>query len=1200
MQCLTVRKKETAEVAGAEMSFALSQRARHAARVLLQRFPDTGSDPGARREASRPSGRLNDGIAQVPPPRGRSELEAFRQTLPVAAFREQLLGTIAKSNILLVLGETGSGKTTQIPQYILDEGSRLGSPCRVICAQPRRISAVAAAERVAEERGEGVGQTVGYQIRLESKVSPKTLLTFCTNDVLLRTLMAGDSTTSTVVTHIIVDEIHERDRFCDILLIKLRDILERQCNLRVVLMSAPLNVLLFSEYFGGCPVVRLPGRLFEVKRFFLEDILPTTGYKSKEMERRQKEKDQLESQQNNLSERYEEETGPSVPVRGASVALLTDQTKILNIEGGESAFEQEAERDGSKLEPWLVKEMDACITNMWLHRDEDASTQLLHLLISERVSVDYRHSEKTATPLMVAAGRGLIDIVELLLRMGADVNLKDSNGMNAFDWAKKFHESDMAELLESSAASVGEPGPDQSKLANASTELSPECRELLGVYHHTLDDDDKVDLDLILHLLNQICQSPSDGAVLIFLPGYDEIIALRDLILWDDKRFAWQSHKYHVFTLHSNMQTCDQRRVLRSMPPGTRKIILSTNIAEGGIALNDVVFVIDSGKVKEKSYDALASATMLKTVWISQASSLQRSGRAGRCRPGICFHLFSKVRFRNMPEFQAPELLREPLQELCLHTRLLAPACMPVAEFLAKAPDPPPNLIVRNALQILKAIDAMDDREDLTELGHRLLDLPTEPHLSKMVLHGVVLKCLDPVLTIACSLACRDPFAPPGQPAHRRAAAAFSRKNLAAFTFSDHMALLRAFQAWQKACAGGSERSFCERSFLSRGTMEMIVGMRTRLLGHLRASGFVRPRGVGDIRDLNTNSEKWPAVKAALVAGLYPNVIHVDRTTQTLTTRLERKVHLHPSSCVLDQCVFNKQEGVPQGVAALPTDWLVFGEMTRVHRLPIARCVTAVSPVAVALFAGAPPRLAASALRGPSPTHGANAAAGAAGDGDGDGDDADDAAGASAAAAAAATNDAGRQMPPPSIDTATDRHCQQQPPPLHLHLEGIPPDSGDNEIEEEGEEEEEVNTAVLHLDEWINFKLDPEAANLLLRLRQKWRALFARRMREPSRAPSQADEATVSAVVAALAREDEALGLRQPAGIGQRPTMPIAPAVRFSPPAAAAAAASWMADRCRMSGGGGGGGGAGGGGAGGGGGGGGGAETTDELLVTKM
>ncbi|XP_061428277.1 3'-5' RNA helicase YTHDC2-like [Lethenteron reissneri] len=920
MRCLTVRKKESAEAAGAEMSFVLSHPARHAAHALLQRFPVTskertellprtdrapsgvGSDPGVRHEMSRLSGRLNNGIPQVPPPRGRSELEAFRQTLPVAEFQEQLLGTIAKSNILLVLGETGSGKTTQIPQYILDESTRLGWPCRVLCTQPRRISAVAVAERVAAERGEGIGQTVGYQIRLESRVSPKTLLTFCTNGVLLRTLMSGDSAMSTV-THIIVDEVHERDRFCDFLLIKLRDILERQCNLRVVLMSASLNVSLFSKYFGGCPIIRLPGRLFEVKRLFLEDILRTTGYKSKEMERYQKEKDKLESQQNKLSEWYEaKETGSSVPVRSASAACLPDHTKMLNDEG-ESAFVQEAERDGSNLEPWLLKEMDACISNLWMNRDEDAFTQLLHLLLSERVSVDYRHSETTATPLMVAAGHGFIGIVEQLLRMGANVNVKASNGMNAFDWAKNFNHLEVVELMESFVASVGEGGPDESTLANASTELSPEERELLSVYHHTFDDD-KVDLDLILHLLNQICQGSSDGAVLIFLPGYDEIITLRDLILCDDKRFAEQSHKFHVFTLHSNMQTCDQRRVLKSVPPGTRKIILSTNIAESSITVNDVVFVIDSGKVKEKSYDALTSVTMLKTVWISQASSLQRRGRAGRCRPGICFHLFSKVRFQNMLEFQTPELLREPLQELCLHTKLLAPTCMPIAEFLAKAPDPPPNLIVRNALQILKAIDAMDNWEDLTELGHHLSDLPVEPHLGKMVLYGVVLKCLDPVLTIACSLAYRDPFTLPSQPAHKRAAA-FSRKKLAASTFSDHMALLRAFQAWQKACADGWERSFCERSFLSQGTMEMIFGMRSQLLGQLRASGFVRARGGGDIRDLNTNSENWPVVKAALVAGLYPNVIHVDRTSHTLTTQLERRVRLHPSS-VLDQPGFKK------------------------------------------------------------------------------------------------------------------------------------------------------------------------------------------------------------------------------------------------------------------------------------------------------
>ena len=86
------------------------------------------------------------------------------------------------------------------------------TPCRMICTQPRRLSAISVSERVASERGERVGQTVGYQVRLDSKLSPKTLLQFCTNGVLLRLLMVGHKCLANI-THIIVDEIHERDRF---------------------------------------------------------------------------------------------------------------------------------------------------------------------------------------------------------------------------------------------------------------------------------------------------------------------------------------------------------------------------------------------------------------------------------------------------------------------------------------------------------------------------------------------------------------------------------------------------------------------------------------------------------------------------------------------------------------------------------------------------------------------------------------------------------------------------------------------------------------------------------------------------------------------------------------------------------------------------------------------------------------------------
>ncbi|XP_010724183.1 3'-5' RNA helicase YTHDC2-like [Meleagris gallopavo] len=98
------------------------------------------------------------------------------------------------------------------------------------------------------------GASLKYLHELFNRVSPRTLLTFCTNGILLRTLMAGDSALSTV-THVIVDEVHERDRFSDFLLIKLRDILQNQANLKLIISSAALDANLFIKYFGSCPVI---------------------------------------------------------------------------------------------------------------------------------------------------------------------------------------------------------------------------------------------------------------------------------------------------------------------------------------------------------------------------------------------------------------------------------------------------------------------------------------------------------------------------------------------------------------------------------------------------------------------------------------------------------------------------------------------------------------------------------------------------------------------------------------------------------------------------------------------------------------------------------------------------------------------------------------------------------------------------------
>ncbi|KAK2819379.1 hypothetical protein Q5P01_024940 [Channa striata] len=962
---LTIRKKNGLDKPRPTIPLILSHNSLYFIRSLLQRFPisnkertdiqtsnkssmSVSAEHDNSCDRNRASGSLNNGIPMVPQKRSPSELDSFRCTLPVHERQDEILQLIRENRVVLVVGETGSGKTTQIPQFLLDECSRNGEPCRIFCTQPRRLAAIAVAERVAAERGESVGQTVGYHIRLESRVSPKTLLTFCTGGVFLRTLMAGDASLTTV-THVIVDEVHERDGLTDFLLTKMREVLQKIPTLKLILSSAALDIDLFLQYFDSCPVIHLKGRQFEVEELFLEDILRLTGFDNKGIKIYKEESERDERKQKRLSEWFKAVENTCVKEKQRSLVPIPSCLHDSRSQGRGGSNRNELNENGSEeLEPWLLKEMDSCISNIFLNEDQDAFVQIFNLILYENVNVDYTHSETGATPLMVAAGRGFLAHMEQLLNMGADINMKASNGWTALDFAKHFQQTDAMDLLKSSIPFRKMSSMNESTLVQCdSAKLNTEEQELLKLYHHNFDDE-SVDLDLIMDLLHNIFSTTIDGAVLIFLPGYDEIVTLKDRILFDDKRFSSFSERFQVFTLHSDMQTLDQKKVMWTSPPGVRKIILSTNIAETSITINDVVFVIDSGKVKEKSFDTLIQASMLKTVWISKASALQRKGRAGRCRPGICFHLFSRLRFKNMLEFQVPQLLRMPLQELCLQTKLLVPSSCSVAEFLSKAPQPPPSHAIKNAVHMLKKIGAMDQYEDLTDLGYHLADLPIEPHLGKMVLCAVVLKCLDPVLTIACTLSYRDPFILPSLGSQKQAALQ-CRKRFTSSTFSDHMALLRAFQAWQKARSDGWERSFCEKNFLSQATMDMTLGMRTQLLGQLRAIGFVRARGDSDIRDVNVNSENWAMVKAALVAGMYPNLVHVDQETSSISSSREKKIHFHPTS-VLSQ--FQSKENRAAKAQILPTDWLIYDEMSRGHRMANVRCCSLVTAITVALFGG--------------------------------------------------------------------------------------------------------------------------------------------------------------------------------------------------------------------------------------------------------
>ncbi|EDX02589.1 DExH-box ATP-dependent RNA helicase DExH6 [Drosophila yakuba] len=693
----------------------------------------------------------------IPPPQSNwnRNIQQERQSLPIYKQRENILSVLQQEQVLIIKGATGSGKSTQLPQYILEWAAEHRTPVRIVVSQPRRIAAISVSERISKERGEAPGGTVGYQIRMNRQCSSQTVLTLTTSGCLLRALAMDNESFFKNTTHLIIDEVHERDLDTDFLLLATKLELQKNPHLRLVLMSATMDLKALSDYFGRATVMDVEGRSFGVAIYHLEDILSNTGYMHPRMER-----------------------------------FLGELT-----------------------------------------------------------------GEETPNELLAAyyGGRTIID-------------------------------------------------PD-------------------------------IDNDLIVSLLELLLRQGDAGAVIVYLPGYSDMTSLRDRL-----ESSLPRDDIKIMLLHSQVDNNEQRKAFRIYSGVRLKIILSTNIGQTSITIPDLLYVIDTGRAKMKTYDPATDASQLTSSWISQADAKQRAGRAGRLCHGNCYRLFDSYRLKRMDLYTVPEIMRRTLDEICLLTKVAAPD-KKIEHFLALALDPPQQDAVMQACSRLKLLGVLDERDEITPLGRIIAELPLGVQFGKCLVYSIYLRCLDSMIIIAAYHSVRDPFVL-NMERGKKSGQQNARNSFAGDGMSDSLAAIKLYEEFT-SLKRMNIGDFCERNFVCRNAMEMFVSAVSTLRDTVyRIFRF----NDASARLASSFNKDTNMIRLALTAGLYPKLAYMDRENKNqLVAEGDPFVQVSRTSCLLGR---KKQK-------KLATEWILFVEKTRIaDNMSSLEHTTLVSGLMVALAGG--------------------------------------------------------------------------------------------------------------------------------------------------------------------------------------------------------------------------------------------------------
>lgn len=727
-----------------------------------------------------------------------------RITLPIATVKELVLSTVKNHQVTVIAGTTGCGKTTQVPQYLLDNAIEegVGDRCNILVTQSRRLSTFNVANRIASERLEVVGKDVGYAVRLETVAGKH--INICTSGVLLQMLTKNPLLSH--VSHLILDEVHDRDINCDLILALVKTIIAVNKNIRVILMSATIEATLFSSYFGGAPVIHIDGATFPVSVLHLEEV-------------------QAVLQQNN-------------PIRDSCSGQYGSYPHHQGNRSLSNMFTQSTE--GMKFGE--IMEEEALLRLLTAKRTLDPATRTGNPAETEKER-ETLHTQKKFIPPPIPPRKIDYDLIADLVYYCEKTHLKPLALKHSASYVSEkgtpirasavpgVHVGSMTESRRNvySSILVFLPGWKELMAAKQAIERFHSQKNRASSFRSSSSREEyQSPLCHIILLHSSVDSEQQRSCFLPPPPGYFKVILATNIaesgITIDDvavvidtgliKETDWRDHSAESAILAKHWKRGRQM----SDSFSDDEDIGREDISGGGRYFS----------AADVAAPTPVMATQLTLKYASRANCIQRTGRAGRTQGGVCYRLFSKQIERRMKDFPEAEIHRVPLSQVILKCLSFGHSL----SFLQGLIEPPLQRHVLASMHQLVSLGAVTKQETLTPLGLYLSRLPCDPRMGKLIIMGAVLRCLDSALTIAASTDA-SPFL-----ANRELAAEIKNKRhlLSRQTQSDPITSLNAYNA---LCANQGNESFAHHNLLDVRQLRIISQYKQQYKEILVRSGFL-------------------------------------------------------------------------------------------------------------------------------------------------------------------------------------------------------------------------------------------------------------------------------------------------------------------------------------------------------------------------